>query len=184
MKNSLQRRRAALPRRHQRITAVGVEIMSSGNFVSGNRSIGLNQFHFEWCPKYRIDAFDNTNTIKFLEYSIIKTAKLYKILLHSMHVAADHIHLFVSLPFDLSVSKAFQYFKGRSAHELFSTYPSFRLIFRKGHFWSPGKFCRSISNVKADTIKRYIENHQFKELNQSIREAKSESMQMRLSAFC
>ena len=169
---------------HQCITATGVESMTSGNFVSGNRSVGLNQFHFEWCPKYRIDAFDNKNVVKFMEDSIIRTAHLYKILIHSLHVAADHIHLFVSLPFDLSVSKAFQLFKGRSSHELFATFPSFKKIFRRGHFWSPGKFCRSISNVKAETIKRYIEGHQFKELNQSIKEAKSEAMQMRLSTFC
>ena len=158
--------------------------MSSGNFVSGNRSVGLNQFHFEWCPKYRNDAFGNRNVIIFMEESLVRTAQLYKILIHSLHVAADHIHLFVSLPFDLSVSKAFQLFKGRSAHELFSAFPSFRKIFRKGHFWSPGKFCRSISNVKAETIRKYIEKHQFKELSQSIKEAKAEAQQMRLSAFC
>lgn len=158
--------------------------MTSGNFVSGNRSVGLNQFHFEWCPKYRRDAFEFPATVRFLEQSLIRTARVYKIIIHNMHVAADHVHLFVSLPFDLSVSKAFQLFKGRSAHELFAAFPSFRTIFRKGHFWSPGKFCRSISNVRADTIKNYIENHQFKELNQSIKEAEKEAAQLRLSEFC
>jgi|GEM_PF-1121534 len=158
--------------------------MSSGNFVSTNRSVGLNQFHFEWCPKYRIDAFDNGNVIAFVEQSLIKTAQHYKIIIHNLHVAIDHIHLFVSLPFDLSVSMAFQFFKGRSAHELFAAFPSFRSIFRKGHFWSPGKFCRSISNVKAETIRHYIEDHKFKELKQTMKEAKVEAEQMRLVSFC
>jgi putative transposase len=158
--------------------------MTSGNFVSGNRSVGLNQFHFEWCPKYRINAFEYPNAVHFVEQSLIRTAQMYKIIIHSMHVASDHIHLFVSLPFDLSVSKAFQLFKGRSAHELFAAFPSFRKVFKRGHFWSPGKFCRSVSNVKADVIRRYIEGHQFKELNQSIKEAGKEAAQMRLAAFC
>jgi len=157
--------------------------MTSVNFVSGNRCAGLNQFHFEWCPKYRYAAMESPNVIAFMEQSLINTAKLYKILIHSMYVAADHVHLFVSLPFDISVSRAFQLFKGRSAHELFSEFPSFRSIFRKGHFWSPGKFCRGISNVKAETIKRYIEGHQFKELNETIKEAEVEAKQVRLSAF-
>ena len=157
--------------------------MASGNFVSGNRSIGLNQFHFEWCPKYHHDAMESQNVVRLLEQSILTTAQKYKIIIHSMHIASDHVHLFVSLPFDLSVSKAFQLFKGRSAHELFAAFPSFRTIFRSGHFWVPGKFCRSASNVKADTIKRYIEKHQFKELNISISEAKAESQQMRLSTY-
>jgi len=94
------------------------------------------------------------------------------------------LHLFVSLPFDLSVSMAFKLFKGRSAHELFAAFPSFRSIFRKGHFWSPGKFCRSVSNVKAEAIRHYIENHKFKELKQTIKEAKVEAEQMRLVSFC
>jgi len=158
--------------------------MTSGNFVSGNRSKGLNQFHFEWCPKYRRNAFEFPTAAHFLEQSLIKTAQQYRIIIHSMDVAPDHVHLFVSLPFDLSVSKAFQLFKGRSAHELFAAFPSFRKVFRKGHFWSPGKFCRSVSNVKAEVIRKYIEGHHFKELNQSIKEAEDEAVQMRLSTFC
>jgi len=157
--------------------------MTSGNVVSTNRSVGLNQFHLEWCPKYRDDSMKSPNVARLLEQSIINTAQQYKIVIHTMHVSFDHVHLFVSLPFDLSVSEAFQLLKGRSAHELFAAFPSFRKIFRKGHFWSPGKFCRSVSNVKADAIRRYIDNHQFKELRQSIKEAKREAEQMRLVSF-
>ena len=157
--------------------------MTSLSFISGNRSIGLNQFHLEWCPKYRKDVLKNEPVLKLVEESLITTAKTYKIIIHNLHVSADHIHLFVSLPFNMSVSKAFQLFKGRSSHELFTAFPRFRSIFRNGHFWSPGKFCRSISNVKADTIQHYIENHQFKELNESIHEARAEAEQMRLSSF-
>ncbi len=126
---------------------------------------------------------DIPNVNLLLEQSIIRTAQLYRIAIHSMHVAADHVHLFVSLPFSMSISEAFRLLKGRSAHELFAAFPSFKKIFRKGHFWSPGKFCRSVSNVKAETIKRYIENHQFKELRLSIKEAKIEAQQMRLASF-
>jgi putative transposase len=83
----------------------------------------------------------------------------------------------------MSVSKAFQLFKGRAAKELFKAFPSFRKTFRKGHLWSPGKFCRSISNVKADTIRNYIEKHNFKELNRSIKDAISEAEQTRITSF-
>ncbi len=156
--------------------------MNSVSFVSGNRSVGLNQFHFEWCPKYR-KSFMQQEITSAVESSLIKTAHVYGIVIHSLHVGSDHIHLFVSLPFDMSVSEAFQLFKGRSSHELREAFPYLKDTFRKGHLWSPGKFCRSISNVKAETVRHYIENHQFKELNQSIQEAKSEAEQMRLSSF-
>ena len=119
----------------------------------------------------------------FIETSLIKTAQLNRIIIHSMHVGTDHIHLFVSLPFNISISEAFRQFKGRSSHELREAFPILKEVFKKGHLWSPSKFCRSISNVKAETIKHYIENHQFKELNDSIQEAKSEAEQMHLSSF-
>ena len=157
--------------------------MTSGNFVSGNRSIGLNQFHFEWCPKYR-KPFMGGIYMSFIEASLIKTAQLNKIVIHQMHVGTDHVHLFISVPFDLSVSEAFRQFKGRSSHELRQAFPELKDVFKKGHLWSPGKFSRTISNVKAETIKHYIENHQFKELNVSIKEARTEAAQMRLSSFC
>lgn len=156
--------------------------MSSVNFVSGNRSIGLNQFHLEWCPKYRKDVLIGS-VREFIEQSLIKTAQKYKILIHSLYVSEDHVHLFVSLPFNVSPSEAFRLFKGRSSYEVFAAFPQLKQDFRKGHFWSPGKFCRSISNVKAETIRHYIENHNFKELNQSIQQARSESEQMRISSF-
>ena len=119
----------------------------------------------------------------FIEASLVKTAQVYGIIIHNLHVGSDHIHLFVSLPFDMSVSEAFRLFKGRSSHELRKAFPHLKEAFRKGHLWSPGKFCRSISNVKAQTIKNYIENHQFKELNQSIQEARTEAEQMKLASF-
>lgn len=159
------------------------DVMSSVSFISGNRSVGLNQFHLEWCPKYRKKAFKHLSVIQFIQHSLLKTAQLNKIVIHSLHIGYDHIHLFVSLPFNMSVSKAFQLFKGRAAKELFEAFPSFRRIFRGGHFWSPGKFCRSISNVKADTIRNYIERHDFKGLNESIRDARSEAEQTRITSF-
>jgi putative transposase len=119
----------------------------------------------------------------FIEGSLVKTARQYGIIIHNLHVSADHIHLFVTLPFDMSVSEAFRLFKGRSSYELREAFPQLKEVFRKGHLWSPGKFCRSISNVKAETIRHYIENHQFKELNQSIQAARNEAEQMRLSSF-
>ena len=119
----------------------------------------------------------------FIESSLIRTAQIYRIIIHNLHVGADHIHMFVSLPFDMSISEAFRLLKGRSSHELRKAFPQLKDVFKKGHLWPPGKFCRSISNVKAQTIRNYIENHQFKELNKSIQEAKTEAEQMRLSSF-
>ena len=156
--------------------------MTSLSFISGNRSIGLNQFHFEWCPKYRKAILSN-EVKSLIEKSLFETASKYKMIIHTMEVAEDHVHLFLTLPFTMSVSHAFQLLKGRSAYEVFQAFPWLRQILRKGHFWSPGKFCRSISNVTSSRIQSYIENHRIKELNETIEQAKSEASQLKLSGF-
>jgi putative transposase len=73
-----------------------------------------------------------------------------------LQVEADHVHMFVNLQPAMSVSKALQLLKGGSAFRLFRQHPWLRRHFRKGHFWSPGKFFRTVGNVTADVIAAYI----------------------------
>jgi len=68
----------------------------------------------------------------------------------------DHVHIFVEVPHTMSVAKALQLFNGYSAYRIFKQHPWLRRHFRTGHFWSPGKFFRSVGNVTSDTIKHYI----------------------------
>ncbi len=157
--------------------------MGSGNFVNATHSVGINSFHFEWCPKYRYRALENPFMRSVVEHSIRETAILYGMQILIMEVAADHVHLFVNLPPHISVSKALQYFKGRSAKAAFDHCPGLRSIFRKGHFWSKGKFYRSVSDVSGRTIYRYIKEHRHKELHQSIGAVRAEMVQYSLLSF-
>lgn len=157
--------------------------MTSGSFVNATHSVGINSFHFEWCPKYRLDVLGGRFIHPVIEQSIRETAHLYGMQIMALEVADDHIHLFVNLPPHISVSFAFQLFKGRSSHAAFRACPSFRSVFRKGHFWSKGKFYRSVSDVSGQTIYRYIREHRHKELHRSIGAARAEMIQLSLLAF-
>ena len=158
--------------------------MGSGNFVNAAHSVGINSFHFEWCPKYRFALLGGRFIHTAIEESILGTCKQYGMQLLALEVAADHIHLFVNLPPHISVSKALQLLKGRSSRAAFQQCPSFRKVYRKGHFWSPGKFYRSVSNVSGETILRYIKEHQHKELHRSIGGIRAEMKQLSLLSFC
>ena len=83
----------------------------------------------------------------------------------------------------MAVAKALQYFKGRSANEIFGACHSFRKTFRKGHFWSRGKFYWSVSNVGADIIYNYITGHRNKELQASFVAVHHEVEPMSLPSF-
>ena len=77
--------------------------------------------------------------------------------LYALQVGSDHVHLFVGLRPDCSISELISLFKCNSARALFLEYPELRRVLWKRHLWSKGKFYRSIGQVNAETIKRYIE---------------------------
>ena len=157
--------------------------MNSGNFVNINHGIGLNQHHFEWCPKYRYKCMRRPEIAAEMEQIIRDIGVEKGIIIHKVAVDADHLHAFVSLPFSMSVSKAMQLLKGGSSYRMFRLHPKFRLRYPRGHFWSAGHFSRSISNVTSAAVEKYIENHEAAKLNETIVEAKREARQLSLGDF-
>ena len=153
------------------------------NFTSRNHTKGLNQHHLEWCPKYRYNCLQRADIRKEMETILEEIAKEKGIVIHSMAVESDHIHLFVSIPFSMSVSQAKQFLKGISSYKIFRLHPNFRLRYPRGHFWSPGTFCRSISNVTSGAIKKYIENHEHAKLQETMDAIEDEPNQLHLTAF-
>ena len=121
-----------------------------------SHGVGQNAFHLVWKPKYAMDPFKFEIVRKHCEQFLREIAELHNITIFELHVEIDHIHLFVDLPPVMSVSRALQLLKGGSAYKLFRQHPWLRRHFRKGHFWSPGKFFRSVGNVTADVIQAYI----------------------------
>ena len=74
---------------------------------------------------------------------------------------SDHIHIMVSLQPTMSVSKAFNLLKGASAHEIFKNKPNFRKRYTRGHFWTPGKFYRSVGNMDLETVTNYVRDQRL-----------------------
>ena len=157
--------------------------MDSGNFRNLNHGVGLNQHHFEWCPKYRYACMRKAEIAFQMEQIIREIAKEKGILIHAVAIGADHIHLFVSLPFSMSVSQAMQFLKGGSSYRMFRLRPNFRLRYPKGHFWSPGHFSRSISNVTSGAVDNYIKNHESAKLEETILSGKEAARQLSLMCF-
>ena len=128
------------------------------DLVSGSHAIGQSLYHLEFCPKYRYNSMRSEHVKTFLEQVFRQVSEKYKIPILAMKVMSNHVHLFVDVPPKYSISQIFQYFKGISAHELFENFPGFRMRYPEGHFWSPGKFYRSVGVVNPETIAKYIEN--------------------------
>ena len=125
------------------------------NLKHFKHAVGQNAQHFVWKPKYacpfkffgvRVDC------IKFIRES----ADRYGCEIYELQVAVDHIHFFVEIPPTISVSKALNLFKGFTAYKLLHKHPWLRNYFRKGHFWSKGRFFRSVGNTTGEAVQHYI----------------------------
>ena len=130
------------------------------NLQSFQHAFGQNAFHLVWKCKYAMDPFKFYGIRVDCERFIHEIAINYRCKIYKLNVAVDHIHLFVELPPTMSVSKALHLFKGCSAFKLLRKHPWLRRYFAKGHFWSPGKFFRSVGNTTSEAVEHYINSAQ------------------------
>ena len=74
------------------------------------------------------------------------------------HVSKDHIHVFVSIPPQVTISRLVQWLKGKTAYKLLQEFPHLRKKFWGQHLWARGYFCCSSGNVTDAVILEYIAN--------------------------
>ena len=72
------------------------------------------------------------------------------------HVSKDHVHLMVSIPPQVTVSRLVQWLKGKTSRKLLVEYAHLRKAFWGRHVWARGYFCCSSGNVTDEVIKDYI----------------------------
>jgi putative transposase len=78
-------------------------------------------------------------------------------------ISKDHVHLFVSVPPHISVSKVMQTLKGKSSHKMLSEYKELSKKFWGRHIWARGYFAASSGNVTDEVIMQYIATQDLQE---------------------
>ena len=76
------------------------------------------------------------------------------------HLSCDHIHLFVSVPPHISLSKLVQYIKGKSSYKLLQENKLLSKQFWGRHLWGRGYFVATSGNVTDEIIMEYIKNQE------------------------
>ena len=135
--------------------------MSSGNYENKNlahnaHSVGVSEYHLQWCTKYRYNTLEKESHYKDCEDAVRHVAERHGIQITDIGIMPDHVHVVAFLSPDMSPSKAIGLLKGGSSYELFRLHPKFRKTYRNGHFWSRGYFYRSVSDVDEEKVRRYI----------------------------
>jgi putative transposase len=121
------------------------------------------KYHFVWIPKYRKGIL----TSEIAEYAkgvFRKVAEEYDLIIDTMEIVEDHVHIFLEAPPRLSPSRVVQVLKSVSARELFREFPRLRRELWGGRLWSDGYFVRAVGDeVTGDVIRRYIEYHEHQQ---------------------
>ncbi len=80
-------------------------------------------------------------------------------------VSKDHVHVLVSIPPQVSVSKLIQKLKGKSSYKLQREFASLRKEYWGQRMWARGYFACSTGNITDEMVKDYIDNHAEKQEN-------------------
>ena len=115
------------------------------------------QYHIVWTTKYRYKVLVNKIALRAREI-IRQCCNSMDVTIIKGSVGKEHIHILVSCPPNLSVSKLVQQIKGKTSRVLLNEYKDLKRRYWGQHLWSSGYFCRSVGTVTQEIIKEYIEN--------------------------
>jgi putative transposase len=76
-------------------------------------------------------------------------------------MSPDHIHLLLSIPPSVSLSKVIQYIKGKSGRKLLQEFEHLRKRYWGQHLWARGYFAVTVGNVNEQEVQQYIENQEL-----------------------
>ena len=114
------------------------------------------KYHLVWIPKYRKDVLRG-EVGEYLKEVFQRIAEEYELVIDTMEVMEDHVHIFVEVTPRHSPARVVQIMKSISAREVFKEYPEIRKQLWAGELWNDGYFVRSVGDkVTADIIRKYI----------------------------
>lgn len=113
--------------------------------------------HIVWVTKYRKPLLVGEVGSRVREL-IRQVCREQEVDILSGSVSKEHIHVFVSIPPKVTISRLVQRLKGFSSYKLMSEFKHLEKAFWGRHLWARGYFCVSSGQVTDEVIKAYIEN--------------------------
>jgi putative transposase len=127
------------------------------DYKRGSHTVWDCKYHLVWTTKYRYEILggDIGQRCRTLLREIARAKEMQ---IYAGSINRDHVHMLISIPPQLSVSRAVQYLKGKSSHKLLTEYKSLRKRYWGQHLWARGYWVASSGNVTDEVWKAYIEN--------------------------
>lgn len=115
------------------------------------------KYHICWVPKYRYSILTGHVALRVREL-VRQIAAANEVEIITGSVGSDHIHIYVSIPPNLSVSKFVQFVKGASSRKLQLEFEHIRKRYWGQHVWARGYFVATAGVVSDELIQNYIRN--------------------------
>lgn len=116
-------------------------------------------YHLIWCPKYRRSVLVDGVGARLREL-LYEKAKDLGVVVDTMEIMPDHVHLFVKCEPNDSPQFIVQNFKGYSSRILRLEFEHLRK--RLPCLWTRSYFCESVGHISEASIKKYIESQKNK----------------------
>ena len=119
-------------------------------------------YHIVWVPKYRYRILKG-EIKELVEKDIRMLCEWKSCEVLELNVQDDHIHLLVSVPPKVSISKLMGVLKGKMAIKLFKSYPKLRQKpYWGNHFWARGYFVNTVG-LDEEIIRKYVKYQEKEE---------------------
>jgi putative transposase len=126
-------------------------------YRKGSHTVFDLKYHLVWTTKYKKPILTGKLGVRVRDL-IREICDTNSVQILKGHISKDHIHLFLSMPPQISVSKIAQYIKGKTSRKLLQDFPELNKRFWGKHFWCRGYFCATSGAITDEVIMDYIKN--------------------------
>ncbi len=127
-------------------------------YQKGKHSVFFHRYHVVWIIKYRFKVLNGA--IKLRVREIIRQVCCENgVEIINGVLSSDHVHMFVSIPPNLSVSDFMRKVKGRSSHKVQREFPELKKRYWGRRFWGRGYFSSTAGAITDETVLQYLDSH-------------------------
>lgn len=129
------------------------------DYRHGSHTIFNITLHVVWITKYRKPILINTAKAGRVRTLIRQICEAHDTHILSGAVSGDHVHLHLSIPPRIAISKLVTKLKGITSRKLQQEHQDLKKTYWGQHLWARGYYCVSTGNVTNEMIQEYIQGH-------------------------
>jgi len=122
-----------------------------GAYRRGAHTVNEIHLHLVWTTKYRKAVLVGEAATRVRDL-IRELCGGLDVKIMKGQVSKDHVHLLVSIPPQVGISKLMQRLKGKTAYKVMQEFPHIKKHYWGQYMWARGYFCCSTGNVTDEMI--------------------------------